>query len=102
MLTDDLKKKIEEQISKDRIVVYMKGTPKAPQCGFSAAVVQAIGKYEKPFQTYDILLDPELRQAIKEFTNWPTIPQVYVSGKFIGGCDIIMDLEKKGELGSIL
>jgi monothiol glutaredoxin len=102
MLSDDLRKTIEEQIKKDRIVIYMKGNPQMPQCGFSAAVIQAVSKYGKPFRSYDILQDEMLRQGIKEFSNWPTIPQVYINGKFVGGCDIVMDLEKKGELENML
>jgi len=102
MLDDETKKKIDEQLKNDRIVLYMKGTPQAPQCGFSAAVAQTLSTHGKPFKTYDILEDEALRQGIKEYSNWPTIPQIYIDGKFIGGCDIVMDLEKKGDLAKLL
>ena len=102
MLTDATKKKIDDQIKKDRVVIYMKGTPETPQCGFSAAVVHTIKNHGKDFATYNVLSDPELRQGIKEYANWPTLPQVYIDGKFVGGCDIIMDLDKKGELAKML
>lgn len=98
----DLKNKIENQIKADRIIVYMKGDANMPRCGFSAAVVETIKKYGKPFKTYDILEDADLRQGLKDFTNWPTFPQVYVDGKFVGGCDIVMDMDKNGELKSLL
>jgi monothiol glutaredoxin len=93
--------KIEGQISNNKIMIYMKGTPNAPQCGFSAATVQIFRSFGTPFETADILQDPDLRQGIKEFSNWPTIPQVYINGEFIGGCDIVMEMHKRGELEPI-
>ena len=98
----ELKTKIENQIKADRIIVYMKGDANMPRCGFSAAVVETFKKHGKPFKTYDILEDADLRQGLKEFTNWPTFPQVYIDGKFVGGCDIVMDMDKNGELKSLL
>lgn len=80
----------------------MKGTPNAPQCGFSAATIQVFKSLGVPFETIDILQDPELRQGIKEFSNWPTIPQVYIGGEFIGGCDIVMEMHNRGELAPIV
>lgn len=97
-----LQTKIEQQIQNNRIMIYMKGNPQMPQCGFSAAVVQVFNSLGYPYATEDVLQDGELRQGIKEFSNWPTIPQVYVNGEFIGGCDIVMELHQKGELSSLL
>jgi monothiol glutaredoxin len=97
-----LQTKIEAQIKSDRIVIYMKGTPQQPQCGFSAATVQVIQSLGKPFATFDILQDPELRQGLKEFSQWPTFPQVYIDGEFVGGCDIVMELHQRGELAQMV
>jgi len=93
-----LQTKIEGQINNSKILIYMKGTAQAPQCGFSAATVQAISSYGYPFDTVDILQDPELRMGLKEFSNWPTFPQVYINGEFVGGCDIVMEMHQRGEL----
>ncbi len=97
-----LQTKIEGQIANNKIMIYMKGTPNAPQCGFSAATVQIFKSFGVPFETVDILEDPELRQGIKEFSNWPTIPQVYVDGEFVGGCDILIEMHNRGELESMV
>ena len=101
-MNEEIKKEIENHIKDNRVVLYMKGTPEMPQCGFSAAVVQAISRHGKPFKAFNVLENETLRQGIKEFSNWPTIPQIYINGEFIGGCDIIMDLDKRGELGKML
>ena len=95
----DAKDKIRQQVSENRVVLYMKGTPDAPQCGFSAAAVQlleACGADE--VATVDVLSNPDIRQGIKEFSNWPTIPQLYVDGEFIGGADIMREMYQNGEL----
>ncbi len=97
-----LQTKIEGQINNSKILIYMKGTPQMPQCGFSAATVQVFSSLGYPFETVDILEDPEIRQGIKEFSNWPTIPQVYVNGEFIGGCDIVMEMHQRGELATLV
>ncbi len=89
---------IRETIQKNKIVIFMKGTPEAPQCGFSAAAVEVFQDMGVPFLGVDVLQDPELRRAIKEFTNWPTIPQVFIDGKFIGGSDIVREMYLNGEL----
>lgn len=89
---------IQKDINENDVVLYMKGTPVFPQCGFSAAVVQILSLLQVPFKGIDILADAELRQAIKDFTNWPTIPQLYVKGEFIGGCDITREMYESGEL----
>ena len=94
---------IKEQVSKNRVVLYMKGTPDFPQCGFSANVVgilRACGVGD--FYSVNVLENPDIRQGIKEFANWPTIPQLYVNGEFVGGSDILAEMYQKGELQKIL
>ena len=93
---------IAEAIKSNDVVLYMKGTPVFPQCGFSAAVVDILTKTGVKFQAFDVLADPDLRQGIKEFANWPTIPQLYVKGEFIGGCDIMREMFQSGELQKAL
>lgn len=93
---------IRKEIEDNDVVVYMKGTPIFPQCGFSAAVVQIFALLQVPFKGVDVLPDATLRQGIKDFTNWPTIPQVYVKGEFIGGCDIVREMYESGELQDLL
>jgi monothiol glutaredoxin len=83
-------------------VLYMKGTPVFPQCGFSAQVVQVLSLAGVKFKAFDVLADDELRQGIKEFSNWPTIPQLYVKGEFVGGCDIVREMYQSGELATLL
>ncbi len=90
--------RIQSLIDDNKIMVFMKGSKLMPQCGFSNNVVQIIGTLGVPFETCDVLSDPEIRQGIKEFSNWPTIPQVYINGEFIGGSDIMIELYQKGEL----
>jgi monothiol glutaredoxin len=94
--------RIKSDIASNDVVVYMKGTPVFPQCGFSAAVVQVLTHIGVPFKGIDILTDPGLRQGVKEFSNWPTIPQVYVKGEFVGGCDIVREMFQSGELQDLL
>jgi len=99
----DTQERIRKQVTENRVVLYMKGTPEAPQCGFSAAAVQileACGVEE--VATVDVLSDPDIRQGIKQFSNWPTIPQLYVAGEFIGGADIMREMYQSGELKKIL
>jgi monothiol glutaredoxin len=90
--------KIEEFIKDNQVVLFMKGTKEAPQCGFSSQVVQILNSHEVAFLDINVLADWDLREGVKSYSNWPTIPQLYVDNKFVGGCDIIMDLERKGEL----
>ena len=99
---EDMMTEIENEIRNNKVVLYMKGTPASPQCGFSAATTKILQDLGKPFHTVDVLSSPEKRDAIKRFSNWPTIPQVYVSGKFIGGCDIVRDLHRSGELQRVV
>lgn len=94
--------RIAQDIASNDVVLYMKGTPVFPQCGFSAAVVQVLTQTGVKFKGIDVLADPELRQGIKEFANWPTIPQLYVKGEFIGGCDIVREMYETGELKALL
>ena len=97
-----IKEQIAEDIKKNKVVVYMKGTPEAPMCGFSAQVVNILKSHDIKFAARNILEDPELRQGIKDFTEWPTIPQVFINGEFIGGCDILTELNGNGELQKLL
>ncbi len=101
-MPQDIFEKIKEQIEKDRIVLYMKGTPTMPQCGFSQMTVEILRRSGKEFVAYDVLADPSLREGIKQFSNWPTIPQLYVNGEFVGGCDIVREMYESGELERLL
>src|SRR5438445_411698 len=94
----DVQKEIAELVSKNPIVIFMKGSRQMPQCGFSAAAVQAIGQHANDFATVDVLQDNEIREGVKRFSSWPTIPQIYIGGKFIGGSDIIREMAASGEL----
>ena len=94
--------RIQSDLTNNPVVLYMKGTPVFPQCGFSAAVVQVLSRLGVRFKGIDVLSDPEIRQGIKEFANWPTIPQLYVKGEFLGGADIIRDMYSSGELADYL
>ena len=98
----DIQKTIGEQIAQDDVVLYMKGTPVFPQCGFSAMVVQLLSQAGVKFQAYNVLENQDLREGIKTFANWPTIPQLYVKGEFVGGCDIVRDMYQSGELQQLL
>jgi monothiol glutaredoxin len=93
---------IQAKIDAAPVLLFMKGTPMFPQCGFSARVVQILKHAGVPFNTVNVLEDPEIRDGIKSFSNWPTIPQLYVKGEFIGGCDIITEMYQTGELQSLL
>jgi len=99
---EDIIKKIESHVSNNKVILFMKGTKEMPQCGFSAKVVQILNSHGVDFETVDVLADPEIRQGIKEYSQWPTLPQLFVDGKFIGGCDICVEMEETGELGPIL
>ncbi len=93
---------IRRDVSDNDVVLYMKGTPVFPQCGFSAAVVQILGHMGVQFKGVNVLEDPSLREGIKQYSNWPTIPQLYVKGEFIGGCDIVREMFETGELRQLL
>lgn len=94
--------RITQQLAADAVILYMKGEPMMPMCGFSATVVDILSQYDVEFQSYNILLDSELRQGLKDFSQWPTFPQLYVNGELVGGCDIIAELHQSGELAEIL
>jgi monothiol glutaredoxin len=94
--------RIKQDIADNPVVLYMKGTPVFPQCGFSAAVVQILTHMGVKFKGIDVLADPSVRQGIKEFSSWPTIPQLYVKGEFVGGCDIVREMFESGELQQVL
>jgi monothiol glutaredoxin len=98
----DVQKKIESQVANNKVILFMKGTREMPQCGFSAKVVQILNSYGVDYETVDVLADPEIRQGIKEYSQWPTLPQLFVGGKFIGGCDICVEMYESGELEPIL
>ena len=94
--------RIRQEIADTPVVLFMKGTPVFPQCGFSAAVVQILSHMGVKFKGIDVLSDPSVRQGIKEFSNWPTVPQLYVKGEFVGGCDIVREMFETGELNELL
>jgi len=101
-MDDQLRKRIAETISRDRVMLFMKGNPAMPQCGFSAAVVGILKEVGVPFGSFNILADQDLREGLKQYSNWPTFPQLYVDGKLVGGCDIVRDLHARGELSKVL
>ncbi|HEY1372817.1 MAG TPA: Grx4 family monothiol glutaredoxin [Candidatus Binatia bacterium] len=99
---DDVQKKIDEKVKNNKVMLFMKGSPQAPMCGFSAHTVEILQSYGYPFETADVLADAAVREGIKRYTNWPTIPQVFIDGKFVGGCDIVHELHERGELEPML
>lgn len=101
-MSDEVSARIERDVRENPILIFMKGTPTFPQCGFSGLTVRIFQEFGVPFETRNVLEDPELRQAIKAFSDWPTIPQVYVGGRFIGGSDIVRELFESGELAKIV
>ena len=100
--TNPVFERIKQDIAGNDVVLYMKGTPVFPQCGFSAAVVQVLTQMGVKFKGVDVLTDPSLRQGIKDFSQWPTVPQLYIKGEFVGGCDIVREMHQTGELKSLL
>jgi monothiol glutaredoxin len=101
-LSEDTRNRISQIIGGHEVVLFMKGEPRAPQCGFSSQVVQILDHLSSEYASFDVLSDPEIRQGIKEFSSWPTIPQLYVRGEFVGGCDIITEMFQSGELKAAL
>ncbi len=97
-MTPEVKERIDSLVQGSKVMVFMKGNKLMPQCGFSNNVVQILNALGVPYETFDVLEDYEIRQGIKEYSNWPTIPQVYINGEFIGGSDILIELYQKGEL----
>ena len=99
----EINDRIKEQVTQNRVVLYMKGTPQFPQCGFSATVAEVLKRCGvTDYASFNVLQDDALRQGIKDYSNWPTIPQLYVKGEFVGGCDIIREMFQSGELQSFL
>ena len=94
----DIHKEIQNEIQAHKVLLYMKGTKEEPMCGFSAQVVQILNSYGLDYKTTNVLDDWDVREGIKSYSNWPTIPQLYVNGEFVGGCDIVMEMHRKGEL----
>ncbi|CAG0948602.1 Glutaredoxin 4 [Myxococcaceae bacterium] len=101
-MSEPILQRIESEIRENPILVYMKGTPELPQCGFSARTVRAFELLGTPIASRNVLEDAELREAIKRYSNWPTIPQVYIGGEFVGGCDIIVEMYQSGELAELV
>jgi monothiol glutaredoxin len=101
-MAQDVTDRIQSAVTTNKIMIFMKGTASFPQCGFSAATVQVFEELGVPFETADVLSDPDLRDGIKRYTNWPTIPQVFIGGKFVGGCDIVREMFESGELRNLV
>ena len=101
-MADESLSRIDEVVKKNKVLIFMKGNPKFPQCGFSDATIRIFESFDYPYETVDVLADPQIRAGIKSYSNWPTIPQVFVDGKFIGGCDIIREMHERGELAQVL
>ncbi|GBF41470.1 glutaredoxin-like protein [Leptospira ellinghausenii] len=97
-MEQELKDKIESLIKSEKVFLFMKGTPEMPQCGFSAGVVSTLKQQGIPFGSFNVLSDMKIREGIKEYTNWPTIPQLYINGEFVGGHDITVQMAQSGEL----
>jgi monothiol glutaredoxin len=101
-MTTPATEKIDQLLAEHKIMVFMKGNKLMPQCGFSNQVVQILNILGVPYETLDVLADPDIRQGIKEYSNWPTIPQVYINGEFVGGSDVMTELYQKGELQQLV
>src|SRR3954470_13632472 len=101
-LDESLRAQLDELVNKNRVVLFMKGTRRTPQCGFSSRVVGILDELLPAYETVDVLSSPELRDGIKEYSSWPTIPQLYVDGKFVGGCDIVREMHAAGDLAATL
>ncbi len=101
-MADTVFERIKSDIESNDVMLYMKGTPLFPQCGFSARVIQILTHVGVPFQSANVLEDMELREGIKQFSQWPTVPQLYVKGEFVGGCDIVTEMYQAGELETLL
>jgi monothiol glutaredoxin len=101
-MSDPTAERIKGIVGGNDVVLFMKGIPGAPQCGFSAAVVQILSQLAVPFKSVDVLADQAIREGIKVYSDWPTIPQLYVKGEFVGGCDIVREMYQAGELGALL
>ncbi len=101
-MNEQVRKQIESDIKGNRVMLYMKGDAQQPMCGFSGRVVEILNSYGVPFKTFNILENEEVRSGIKEYSDWPTLPQLYIDGEFVGGCDIVTELHQTGELSKLL
>ena len=101
-MDEAIRQRIEKDVKGNKVMLYMKGTPDSPQCGFSARTVDMLREHNVQFHSFNILEDEAIRQGVKEYADWPTIPQLYVDGEFVGGCDIVTELHETGELKKIL
>lgn len=101
-MQEDILSQIKKEVEENKVVLFVKGTKEKPMCGFSAATIEIFEKLGKPFKTIDVLENPDLRPLLKQFSNWPTFPQVYIAGNFVGGCDIVTEMASKGELQTLL
>ena len=101
-MAEDVKSRIDEKVKNNKIMVYMKGTPDFPQCGFSAQTAGALRALKASYRHVNIFEEPQLREALKAYSNWPTYPQLYVKGELVGGCDIVTEMYKSGELKTLL
>jgi len=99
---EEVQAEIDADVKAHKVVLFMKGTPAAPQCGFSAAVADILQRTGVPFETRDVISNYELRQGVKTYTDWPTLPQVFINHEFVGGCDIVREMEQSGELKQLL
>ncbi len=99
---ENLKKQIEETVKSNKVVIYMKGTPEAPRCGFSNQAVQVLKTLNQPIKAVDVLSDEALWEELEHYTQWPTVPQIFINGEFVGGCDIVTELQERGELAKLL
>jgi monothiol glutaredoxin len=102
MADENTTKFIQHLIQSNKVMLFMKGNKSFPQCGFSASVVEVLKKHGVPFNTFNVLSDMNVREGLKEFSQWPTIPQLYVDGEFVGGCDIVREMDASGELSQVL
>lgn len=93
----NINERIQSELSTDKIVIFMKGTPDSPMCGFSARAVEILKKTGRPFHSVDIIANPDIRAILPQISNWPTFPQIFVSGKLVGGCDILSEMDERGE-----
>ena len=101
-MDEQTRKRIENDVKNNKVFLYMKGSPEAPMCGFSARAVQILQKHNAQFKSFNIFEDENIRQGVKEYSEWPTFPQLYVNGELVGGCDIVTELDQSGELAKLL
>jgi len=101
-MSDSILEQIDSAVKENDVILFMKGTPDFPQCGFSQRVAAILASYDVPFAAVNVLLDPAVREGIKQYANWPTIPQLYIKGEFVGGCDIVSEMHENGELAELL